>query len=530
MSKRVEAVNWEKSSSGDIGNTVSNLDKLDTLLGTTGCGFCLAKFKQVTMHLGTGMTHACHHPTPHKIPLHEIAKNPAALFNTSHLKQARKQMLNDVRPSECNYCWRVEDQGKLSDRHFKSIEEWALPYHDEIATLSGDEDLYPSYLEVSFNNTCNLACVYCGPEFSSKWVEQLKSTGPVKVLEGTEDEQWLQGWQDLDSLSYKNRDFNPYVDAFWKWFPDAYRHLKHYRITGGEPLLSKETFKSMDWFINNPNPELEFSINSNFSVPDKVWDRFIDKLAILKTGDLVKRVTIYTSVEGWGERAEYARQGLDFDLFKKRYEQIVSMGNVRCIIMAAYNIFSVTSFGPLLEWVNELKHKYNPSKSYSDQERRTGFSTTAGTPLTTRDLKNPDHHIIVGIDIPYLRNPTCLDAQYVTHDLVEKYMIPDMKFMASNSSSDMWNEHMGFERYETDKLKRIVTHRMNYSKKNEPEVDQHEHVVIERAKFYEYTLYIDSISKTKFLDVFPEMENFYNVCKAAKDNMNYTKGISENEQ
>ncbi len=517
MKKQLEDFEWEQDV--DIPkNSLQNLKTLDTLLDTTGCGFCLAKFKQVTMHLGTGYTHACHHPTPHKIPLDEIENNPAALFNTQHLKRARVQMLNDKKPAECDYCWRVEDSGNLSDRHYKSIEAWALPYHNEISNLTGVEDLYPSYLEVSFNNACNLACIYCGPEFSSKWVEHLKSDGPVKLLQDTSSEQWIQGWQDLDSLNYKNSDFNPYIDAFWKWFPEAYKHLKHYRITGGEPLMSKETFRSIDWFIANPNPELEFSINSNFGVPDKLWNRFIDQLNELKTGNKVKKITIYTSVEGWGEKAEYARYGLDFDLFKKRYEQIVSMGNVRCVIMAAYNVLSVTSFQPLLEWVNDLKRQYNPSNAYVDQEEITGFDLIkTGETLMQRAAKNPDQHILVGIDVPYLRHPTCLDAQYITDDLVEQYMIPSMSYMADNSSSSIWNEHMGFERYETDKLKRIVSHRMHFDRKNNDEL-RHD-ILLERAKFYEYVNELDKRRGTNFLEVYPEMEHFYNVCKDANKTM-----------
>ena len=51
-------------------------------LNTVGCGFCLAKWTQVTMHLHNGTTHSCHHPKPHKIPLDEILADPTALHNT----------------------------------------------------------------------------------------------------------------------------------------------------------------------------------------------------------------------------------------------------------------------------------------------------------------------------------------------------------------------------------------------------------------------------------------------------------------
>ena len=52
-----------------------NPEEVKKKLDEVGCGFCLAKWTQVTIHLGTGMTHSCHHPDPHKIPVEEIIKN-----------------------------------------------------------------------------------------------------------------------------------------------------------------------------------------------------------------------------------------------------------------------------------------------------------------------------------------------------------------------------------------------------------------------------------------------------------------------
>ena len=95
-------------------------DKLDKV----GCGFCLAKWTQVTIHLGLGMTHSCHHPTPHTISIAEIKRNPSALHNTRFKKLKRKEMLEGGKPDECNYCWSVEDNSNsFSDRVFKSSEE-----------------------------------------------------------------------------------------------------------------------------------------------------------------------------------------------------------------------------------------------------------------------------------------------------------------------------------------------------------------------------------------------------------------------
>ena len=59
----------------DFRNTKNKLDSV-------GCGFCLAKWTQVTLQMQTGHNHSCHHPRTHKIPVSEIQRNPSALHNT----------------------------------------------------------------------------------------------------------------------------------------------------------------------------------------------------------------------------------------------------------------------------------------------------------------------------------------------------------------------------------------------------------------------------------------------------------------
>jgi hypothetical protein len=509
MSKKLHEIIWIKNSSGmSAYSNPQNVNNVKDLLNSTGPGFCLAKFTQGTLHLGTGMTHACHHPSPHEIPLNEIRSNPGALFNTNKLKIARREMLEGKRPSECDYCWRIEDNGNNSDRFFKSLEPWAIEDHDNISTSDPDKDIYPTYLEVDFSNVCNFSCIYCGPEFSSKWVDVLKQHGPIKLLENTKHVRWAQGWQDLDNIAYKNREENPYVTAFWKWFPEAYKHLKVYRITGGEPLLSKETFNSMDWLIQNPNTELEFSINSNLGVPDKLWNQFIEKLKVLVNGNYIKRFTMFTSVDAWGQRAEYIRPGLNFETFKNRYEQLLEIGNVR---MCAFNILSITSIHKLLEWQYELKQKYNCAPNMLSVEEETGFKIGQYNSHINRHKKNTTHYSVVGIDIAYIRHPEFLDILISSEDLVQEYLIPAMNYISSHTFTQDWAQHQGFENYEIGKLKRIVLDRL-YRDVNKPS-DNNDKLHVNMAMFYDFVNDHDHRYKTKFVEVFPEMEDFYNLCK-----------------
>jgi organic radical activating enzyme len=501
--KSLKELRLETRDDGKIKQNESNLNKVIDGLNSVSSSLCLAKFTQVTMHLGSGLVHSCHHPTPHKIPLDELEKNPAALFNTTILKVARKEMLNSIKPKECEYCWRIENNKNRSDRHLKSREDWAINEYDNIVNSSGEEFFKPTYLEVSFGNACNLKCVYCGPEFSSKWVEELKSQGPIKITDGNGKEQWVQGWQDLDSISIPNREHNPYIEAFWKWFPEIYPGLKHYRITGGEPLLNKNTLKSLDYLIENPKQDLELSINSNLSVPEKIWQDFLNKVIKLEKSANFKKITIYTSFESWGNRAEYARTELDFNLVKNRFEELLEKTSVRCVVMATYNVLAITSFVDVLKWILHLKQQYN-----FNPKRELVYSETNYDLKTNKAIKS-SNSFRVGIDIPYLRHPEFLDVQYCNDDLLLNYMLPCLEFMIDNTSDNPWKAHLSFEKYELEKFQRIVENRLHFKGHNNKNIMQ--------AKFFDFINAIDTRRNLNFLEVFPEMENWYNNCKQSKE-------------
>ena len=96
---------------------LSDAEVIKKQLDSVSPCLCLAKWKQVSLHLTTGMNNSCYHPPLHRISIDEIKKNPGALHNTVHKKQQRQMMLRGERPAECQYCWNMEDLGDMSDRH-----------------------------------------------------------------------------------------------------------------------------------------------------------------------------------------------------------------------------------------------------------------------------------------------------------------------------------------------------------------------------------------------------------------------------
>ena len=47
-------------------------NKVREALDSIGPGFCLAKWNQVSIHLGRGLTHSCYHPQAHELSEKEV--------------------------------------------------------------------------------------------------------------------------------------------------------------------------------------------------------------------------------------------------------------------------------------------------------------------------------------------------------------------------------------------------------------------------------------------------------------------------
>lgn len=457
--------------------------KVKEELDQYGPGMCLAKWSQTTIHLGTGHTHSCHHPGTHKIPVEEIAIDASALHNTSYKKEKRKEMMNGFRPTECQYCWNVEDKTNsnnndfYSDRVYKSAEPWSRALRSKIEEVSWEKNINPSYLEISFNSTCNFKCSYCSPEISSKWMEEIVAFGPYPTSTNFNSLDHINK-SNFNKMPIPEREDNPYVDAFWKWWPELYPTLHTFRITGGEPLLTKHTFRVLDYIIANPNTKLELAINSNLVIPDALFKEFIEKIKIILSQRLVKGFMLFTSCEAHGGQAEYIRHGMDYKKWLENlYEFSRECPTATVGAMCTYNALSVVSFEDFLKDMLELK-KFR------------------------RSIDIPHYKFI--IDIPYLRNPMHQSIKILTPDFLP-YVESQVKFIEDNLIDYASRELLGFENSELERMKRVYSLFKSYIE-NQENVDQ------ERKDFYSFVNEHDKRRNTNFLETFPEFKNFYNFC------------------
>jgi organic radical activating enzyme len=330
----------------------TDLEYKKRVLDAISPSFCGAKWYNATIWLGSGQTTSCHHPPAHKADIQVVKFNPKAIHNTPQKKEDRRKMLAGERPSGCEYCWKIEDMGvdAVSDRPYKS-----MTYTEDELLLATrtpvDEDVDLRTLEIAFDRTCQFACSYCNPAFSTTWVKDIKKNGPYINLV-TDGRGHFTHVHEHDQL-YDFHETNPYIEAFFAWWEsDLHRTLTELRITGGEPLMSGHTWKLFDWFKANKNKSTcQLAINSNLGFGQDVVDRMLDST------DGVKMM-LYTSNESVGPHAEYIRDGLDWNQWFSNMEHLLKAERMRLSIMMTINALCLESLPDMLDQVMAWKKTY----------------------------------------------------------------------------------------------------------------------------------------------------------------------------
>ena len=331
---------------------MNDLDFKHQVLDTKSASFCAAKWYNATIWLGSGMTTSCHHPPAHKVDVQEVKFNPKALHNSLQKKDDRKKMLAGERPAGCEYCWKIEDMATdaVSDRVYKS-KIYPLVALDDAYNTPYTEDVNLRTLEIAFDRTCQFACSYCNPAFSSTWVKDIKRHGAYTALvsDGRNHFTHIHNSAQL----YKYGETNPYVEAFHQWWEsDLHKTLQELRITGGEPLMTGGTWKLIDWFKENKGKSTtRLAINSNLGA-----DIDIDRLIYSVDG---VEIDLYTSNESVGAQAEYIRDGLDYTVWMQNVVKLIESGKFRGVhVMCTINALCLDSLPEFLEQLTELKKKY----------------------------------------------------------------------------------------------------------------------------------------------------------------------------
>jgi hypothetical protein len=310
---------------------------------------CLLKWAWSTVYLNQGTSASCHRTDQQPIP----PDNFESFHNLPNKIEARQMMLRGEWPQGgCQYCEKIETAGGMSDRQYQlharhDLDRTPHELFKDPTTL----EVVPTILEVYFNNVCNMACLYCGSHFSTKWEEENRRFGV-----------FTQGNVNFGHNTQSNPNYERMLADFWRYLEekDRYKHIRYYQILGGEPFFQDEFDISMDFWESHPNPELTFNIITNLKVPPKKFQAYIDRFGKMVESGALKRLQITGSIDAWGPQEEYVRWGLDLAEWTENWEYLLDKDWVVMCVNSAVSALTIKTAPELVEKINEWNDRRNP--------------------------------------------------------------------------------------------------------------------------------------------------------------------------
>lgn len=289
---------------------------------------CQLKWTWSTVYLTTGMTASCHRTDHHRFDITKFD-----FHNTPEKINDREKMLNGQWPQRgCNYCKDIEDAGGQSDR-LTNLEFPGIHAPPELDLLPKATSVTPRMLEVYFDNTCNLKCIYCGPIFSSLW--------------------------DAENIKYDKKRFfkDPAMEQnkqkIFQWLRENRHHLTVFNILGGEPLYQEELQQCLELFAQYPAPELKLQIFSNLNTKLSHLQNTVSKVRKLIDSGCLREFEITASLDCWGPPQEYVRFPLDLQVWETNFEFLLSQPWINLIINSTITPLTVKTLPDLLTKINQ---------------------------------------------------------------------------------------------------------------------------------------------------------------------------------
>jgi radical SAM protein with 4Fe4S-binding SPASM domain len=232
-------------------------------------------------------------------------------------RQIKQDMQEGTRHKRCVNCYRSEDLQPAANNFNKiSNRTWYMKVmgNHDLGVYSDLEYYQPQILDVRWRNTCNLACVYCGPDLSSKWALELKNLNyTMNETAFTQTKDWI-----LTNLN----------------------NVHHVYLAGGEPLLIKENLELLKE-LYKVNPDAQLRINTNLTnINNEIFDMAMNKF---------KNTHWTVSLDSTGDSFEYIRYGSKWDQFVKNLTYLQEHAdrfnfNMVWCILNAYSIFDAFDF------------------------------------------------------------------------------------------------------------------------------------------------------------------------------------------
>ena len=306
---------------------------------------CQSKWTWSTIYLNQLSTASCHRVDPVPFTVDDFDN----FHNVPKKIADRRAMLLGQWPSGgCEYCRDIERAGGWSDRQHNLEIRGLTPI--EVEADSTAVHVTPKIVEIFAQNTCNLACVYCNSNLSSKIEQENQRHG-----------EFNSGGVRIPVTSVPAAS-QQYFDKFLAWLENNIQQLGRLHLLGGETFLQHNLINGVLAVLEQrPSPNLEFNIFSNFNVPDRIWDQYTGRIKDLQQRGHIKCFDLTASIDCWGPAAEYVRSGLNLQEFERKFSWAADQDPawLRLNVNQTITAMTIRTMPELIERINHYaRHRH----------------------------------------------------------------------------------------------------------------------------------------------------------------------------
>jgi MoaA/NifB/PqqE/SkfB family radical SAM enzyme len=234
---------------------------------------------------------------------------------SAFLREIQQEFSDDQWPEGCVRC-QLDEQNNISSKRQLDHERWKEHY--DHYDFDSNQWITAS---IAFGNTCNLKCITCDSDNSSRWREEYRD---------------IYG-KDFQHVKFYRNDF---VDDFVAQSPK----ILHLDIPGGEPFLSgvAEQKKLLQHYIDSDQArDISIHYTTNVTVfPDAEWWQLWSHF---------REIDMQLSIDGVGARYEYIRHPANWSILVDNVNQylLAKDPHIRLSVshtVSAYNIYYLDEF------------------------------------------------------------------------------------------------------------------------------------------------------------------------------------------
>jgi len=201
-----------------------------------------------------------------KYPIQKFDGDLDSTLHSEEYNELRKKNSSGLKIDGCQKCYYEESIGAYSLRNWFNDN-----YESDYVTLE--------FLEIGFDNICNLTCDGCSPNFSSSWAKKLNLEKTVRTT------------HEIKSVPHT---------------------VNKVLFLGGEPLMTSRHLKLLNKILNKEHVTIEYNTNGTFLLDD----------ATVNELKKFKHVKFTVSIDGFGELNDKVRNGSKWNDIIKFINQV----------------------------------------------------------------------------------------------------------------------------------------------------------------------------------------------------------------